>query len=171
MPVIFVFTDSNTQKNTSKNQNISGHICWFLCTVLQKFFVKFSASLPVSQLSASKLHCHYPCDTSLFCLFGLEDPMSGISSQSVTVLTNINFRDYFSWVFLLLYSLTSCNILNLMMKEAGKRGMFQSGCVITEEASISRKPCGSLQGTPMEYIPYLPPALGLALVREVTKLT
>lgn len=92
----------------------------------KKFFVKFSASLPVSQLSASKLHCHYPCDTSLFCLFGLEDPMSGISSQSVTVLTNINFRDYFSWVLLLLYSLTSCNILNLMMKEAGKRGMFQS---------------------------------------------
>lgn len=40
-----------------------------------------------------------------------------------------------------------------------------------KEASISRKPHGSLKGIPMEYIPYLPPAWGLTLVREVRKLT
>lgn len=43
--------------------------------------------------------------------------------------------------------------------------------MIKKDASIFRKLCGSLQGIPMEYIPYLPPALGLTLLREVRELT
>lgn len=59
-----------------------------------------------------------------------------------------------------------------MIKKKQEKGeSFSQRRVIKKEVSISRKPRGSLPGMPMEYIPYLPPALGLTFVREVRKLT